>query len=419
MLRLLSSFFFAATLAPAAPYGISIPSGEKPALTQEILALRHFPAWQTLQPSPGKWNMQPADNLIAAAEKSGTQVFGILHPPTAEDSPLLTNNKDTWRTYTATLASRYAETITHWEVLPSYPSTDLTPDAPYHYAQLLTLARQTARESNPSVLIGFSVPDYDLEFLEHSLRDGAEGQFDYISLAPFPVTPGAAPLFLSILPTIREILAEYGMDSEIPIHITLTGSPTDIAHHAQLASENGYARVFLETDPGTFAGILPEEAPIATSPTPPPEEGTYQSTFGKIPTYQGLYHLAPSSLIYDEGEKASRLPVSSRPPITRAAFLAPTFPEGTRELEITVTAKRLHSETLSEHPTGFRITYESIHGIRDHETWWTVPGSNDWQTNTWTITDAQFIGKYAWNFRIDASGAGNDLLIQKVKVKFK
>lgn len=416
MLRLISSILLAATLAPASPYGISIPAGEKPALTEEIPALRYFPSWETLQPTPGKWNMQPADDLIAAAQKSGTEVFGILHAPTDEDAPSLTENKEVWRTYVATLASRYAKDITYWEVLPSYSITHRNPDAPYHYAQLLKIARETARKSHPSALIGFSLPDYDLEFLDRSLRDGAEGQFDYICIAPFPVYHDTDSLFLRILPRLRDILVEYGMDEEMPIYISLTGSPTTATYYARLASENGYTKVFLPS-----VSLIPEDpepdddSPIHSMKTYADEDAV-SATFGENPTNAGLYHLVPSSLFYDKELKATRLAISAHPPVTRAAFFAPDIDTGSK-VEITVTAKRLPSETQTQHPSGFRISYESIYGIRNHDTWWTIPGGDDWQTNTWTITDADFTGKYAWNFRLDASGAGNDLLLKEVTLK--
>lgn len=417
MFRILTFALFATATTTAAPYGISFPAGENSGLSPEISSIRHFPSWETLQPSPGTWNMQPADDLIASAKKSDTEVFGIFHQPSGDDTPSLIDNKDAWRTYVATLTSRYVESINHWEVIPSYSLTDRTPDAPYHYAQLLTIARKTARESNPGALIGFSIPNYDLEFLERSLRDGAEGQFDFISIAPFPVVSGTDPLFLSILPAIRKILADYDMDSEMPVQINLTGSPKDLEHHARLATRQGYARIFLETDSETFTNIDPKSDLSGQEPVP--LKDTFQAIFGENPAYDGLYHLVPPSLFYDSKENATRMAISSSPPITHAAFLVPGLPETTRRLEITINAKRLPSENHNEHPTGFRITYESIHGIRNHETWWTIPGGDDWQTHTWIIDDAAFTGKYAWNFRMDASGAGNDLLIKELTLSPK
>ena len=412
MFRLLASFFLLATLAPAKPYGISIPSGDTPDLTDNIPAIRYFPSWEALQPAPGESDMQPADDLITAAEKSNSQIFGILHPPTDEDAKPIASDKETWRDFVSTLTSHCGKKITHWEVVPSYNLTDRTPDAPLHYSQLLSIARETARKSDPGALVGFSIPNGDLEFLDHSLRDGAEGQFDYISLAPFPVTSDTDPLFLSILPAIREILDEYGMDTEMPVQITLTGTPSDLEHYARLASETGYSDVFLETSPATLAEIDPDK-PLkksgAVTKAPP-----YKVTFGEKPSYENLYQVAPSSVFYDTELQATRMPITARPPVIRADFLAPSFPASTRNLDITIAARRIPSETSSEHPTGFGIIYESIYGIRSHELWWAVPGGDDWQIKTWTIHDAAFTGKYAWNFRIDAAGGGTDLLLKEV-----
>jgi len=39
--------------------------------------------------------------------------------------------------------------------------------------ELLTAAHQSAKNSNPEAMIGFSVENYDLEFLDEALNSGA------------------------------------------------------------------------------------------------------------------------------------------------------------------------------------------------------------------------------------------------------
>jgi hypothetical protein len=117
--------------------------------------------------------------------------------------------------------------------------------------------------------------------------------------------------------------------------------------------------------------------------------------------------------------RANRLHLTANPPVFRTTFLtAPGFvsPDDS-EIEITVTAKRIPSESGQENPTGLNLTYESTYGTNSPNIWWSVPGDNKWHTHTWTLTDAKFTGKLGWNFLLDASGSGNDVLIKEVSVK--
>src|SRR5690606_3859861 len=70
-------------------------------------------------------------------------------------------------------------------------------------------------------------------------------------------------------------------------------------------------------------------------------------------------------------------------------------PFGTKELEITVVAKRIKGRTA-----GMTLSYESERGYRNVSNgYWTIPAGDDWQEHTWKITDANFVGQWGWNFR--------------------
>jgi len=87
-------------------------------------------------------------------------------------------------------------------------------------------------------------------------------------------------------------------------------------------------------------------------------------------------------------------------------------PFGTKELEITVVAKRLPSGESS----GMNLTYESTSGYKGAGEWWTIPEGDQWQEHTWKVKDANFAGGWGWNFRTDAAGAKADFLIKEVRV---
>jgi hypothetical protein len=88
-------------------------------------------------------------------------------------------------------------------------------------------------------------------------------------------------------------------------------------------------------------------------------------------------------------------------------------PFGTKELEITVVAKRL----APDKPASFQITYESMSGYKGAKGRWEIPPGDQWVENTWKVSDANFVGGWGWNFRSDAGGSPNDFLIKEVRVK--
>jgi len=87
---------------------------------------------------------------------------------------------------------------------------------------------------------------------------------------------------------------------------------------------------------------------------------------------------------------------------------------GTRQLEITVVARRADPER----PASFQITYESQKGYKSAPGGrWSIPAGEAWSEHTWKVNDANFVGAWGWNFRTDAGGSPNDFLIKEVRVK--
>jgi hypothetical protein len=85
---------------------------------------------------------------------------------------------------------------------------------------------------------------------------------------------------------------------------------------------------------------------------------------------------------------------------------------GAKDLEITVVAKRISPDK----PATISLTYESLKGYKGAKDQWNIP-AGEWQEKTWTVSDANFVGGWGWNFRTDASGSRNDFLIKEVRVK--
>jgi hypothetical protein len=50
---------------------------------------------------------------------------------------------------------------------------------------------------------------------------------------------------------------------------------------------------------------------------------------------------------------------------------------------------------------GFNLWYESTTGLRSTGSWYTIPGNDQWYTQTWKLTDAQFVGKWGYHFNLN------------------
>ncbi|HWB05320.1 MAG TPA: endo-1,4-beta-xylanase [Verrucomicrobiales bacterium] len=92
----------------------------------------------------------------------------------------------------------------------------------------------------------------------------------------------------------------------------------------------------------------------------------------------------------------------------------PAFaPYGTKDLEITITARR----QKSSEDAGFQLMYETtktIHGY-DRAGWWTIPEGDGWQQHTWRVKDANFVGTWAYNLAI--TEVTRDFLIREIVVR--
>lgn len=87
-------------------------------------------------------------------------------------------------------------------------------------------------------------------------------------------------------------------------------------------------------------------------------------------------------------------------------------PYGTKGLAITVVAKRVAPDKNA----GMNLCYESAKGYRGADTWFTIPADAQWHEYTWKVTDANFVGQWGWNFRLDAVSSPNEFLVKEVRV---
>jgi len=70
---------------------------------------------------------------------------------------------------------------------------------------------------------------------------------------------------------------------------------------------------------------------------------------------------------------------------------------GATPIRITAVLRRNGADSA-----GFNLKYESTSGWKGTGSWYNVPGDDQWYTQSWTITDPQFVGKWGYNFSFDS-----------------
>jgi hypothetical protein len=61
------------------------------------------------------------------------------------------------------------------------------------------------------------------------------------------------------------------------------------------------------------------------------------------------------------------------------------------------------------------INYESRHGYTN-AAYFNIPEDDDWHELKWKISDADFLSRWGWNFRLEAISSPNDFLVKEVRV---
>lgn len=86
---------------------------------------------------------------------------------------------------------------------------------------------------------------------------------------------------------------------------------------------------------------------------------------------------------------------------------------GAKNVEITIVAKRADPAKA----VSVDLTYESLTGYKGTGTRCQIPEGEAWLTHSWTISDANFVGGWGWNFRTDIGGSAGNIAIQEVRVR--
>jgi hypothetical protein len=124
---------------------------------------------------------------------------------------------------------------------------------------------------------------------------------------------------------------------------------------------------------------------------------------------QGLHPLGARTIVTVDGAPALDVSASSGQSFT----VDPQFSSYTTSpLRITAVVRRSGADAA-----GFNLKYEATSGWKSIGSWYAVPASDQWTTQSWTITDPQFVGKWGYHFTFDSdSNQNSKYRIQSVTV---
>ena len=88
------------------------------------------------------------------------------------------------------------------------------------------------------------------------------------------------------------------------------------------------------------------------------------------------------------------------------------MPYGSRNLRITAVVRRVAADKLA----GLSLNYESQKGYVN-STYINIPEDENWHELSWTVADANFVGAWGWNFRLNGISSPSDFLVKEVRVE--
>jgi len=224
--------------------------------------LKNYLSWAGVEPEPGEFFWEDADNVVKAGETAGMQVLMRLHDtPTwaRPDGTTLTHPPDDLEAYGAfvtAVARRYRGRVAAYEI-GNEPNLDFEwggqrPD-PARYVEMLRVAYSAIKAEDPEALVitgglattgdGGEGSMGDLEFIRAMYAAGAQGHFDALGshpygfgLPPFRVHPWG--LSAARLAEQHRVMVEAG-DGATPLWATEVGWP--LASPWQMGEHDEYS----------------------------------------------------------------------------------------------------------------------------------------------------------------------------------
>ncbi|MGC9942195.1 MAG: hypothetical protein ABSE48_10190 [Verrucomicrobiota bacterium] len=160
---------------------------------------------------------------------------GLLYtipPGDTLDSPgsLPVKNLGAWSAYVTERVRQARGRVKYWELWNEPPNGIGPGQTAADYARLLITTFDAAKAADPTCRVGMAAKSVHVNWLEQTIKAGGKDHFDYIILHPYETLgcavdhPGAEPIFMSIVPTVRKMLAAQDPDKvNVPIICTELG----------------------------------------------------------------------------------------------------------------------------------------------------------------------------------------------------
>ncbi|MCE0483534.1 MAG: hypothetical protein LV479_04765 [Methylacidiphilales bacterium] len=176
-------------------------------------------------------NAKDMDYLDGLKVKYGVILYGVP-PGDTLDAPGSLPVKDltTWSAYVTNRMKEANGRALYWELWNEPPNGIGPGQTAADYAKLLISTYDTARAVDPKAVVAMEAKSVHVNWLYQTIKAGGKDHFDCIILHPYEVLgtamdhAGAEPVFMSIAPTVRKMLADQDPAKvNVPIIFTELG----------------------------------------------------------------------------------------------------------------------------------------------------------------------------------------------------
>jgi len=175
-------------------------------------------------------NWDPLDAKINYVESQGMTTGTFLYNYRKDKHGLPMDDLDGWTAHVTQLVTHTKGHIKYFESWNEPPNGTAKGQTAVDYAKYMIATYNAAKKANPDCMIGMAAQSAHLNYLDQAIRAGAKNHFDYITLHPYETlgvtmsVSGAEPMFMSIVPTVRKMLAETNPERvNCPIWFTEIG----------------------------------------------------------------------------------------------------------------------------------------------------------------------------------------------------
>lgn len=252
---------------PLSPFGIG--SGAGPSRTLEAvqtwapqmrdIGIKWYrtggnAGWTILQKPDGQWDWEELDRHMAYWDGLGINYGLLLWGHNSKDAGgLPVNGIEDWKVYVGKIAGHVKGRVQWLEVWNEPPNFTAKGQTAGDYAKVVAAAYDAAHAVDPGFKVGITAKSAHVNYLEHAIRKGAKGKYDWISLHPYEILGGVSDnkgteaLFMHIVPTLRKMLAAQDPDRvNVPVIFTELGCDAGTAGKGHGKGPEGAAHALIK-----------------------------------------------------------------------------------------------------------------------------------------------------------------------------